>query len=127
VPQDIKVSTRLRLTEGDRAGGVVWRYRDANNFYFMAVFYGDHSASLIRVTGGNRVVLDLVKDINLNPDAWHAMSVVHEGDEIRGSIDGIGILRARDRTVADGNRAGVWSAGNTTGFFDDLTIEQAVD
>lgn len=125
VPQNIKVTTRLRLTDGDRAGGVVWRYTDADNFYFMAVFYRVHSATLVRVTGGNRVMLDVVNDIDLDADAWHTMSIVHDGEEIRGAIDGIGILRARDRTLTDGNRAGVWSAGNTTGWFDDVVIEQA--
>ncbi len=127
VPQNIKVSTRLRLTEGDRAGGVVWRYTDPENFYFMSVFYRDHSASLVRVTGGNRVLLHSVDDIDLDADAWHTMTIVHHGEEIRGALDGIGILRARDRTLTDGNRAGVWSAGNTTGLFDDVVIEQAPD
>jgi hypothetical protein len=126
-PDDVRVATRLRLADGDRAGGVVWRYRDPNNFYFMAVVYADHTAGLFRVTGGNRVMLHQVRDINLDPDAWHSMTVVHDGDDILGTIDGIGILRARDRGLADGNRAGVWSAGNTTGWFDDVTIEQAPD
>ncbi len=124
-PQDIKVSTRLRLTDGDRAGGVIWRYRDANNFYFMAVFYAAHSSAIVRVTGGNRVNLARVADIDLDADAWHTMTIVHDGDDIRGAIDGIGILRARDRALKDGQRAGVWSAGNTTGWFDDIVIEQA--
>lgn len=127
VPQDVKVTARLRLTDGDRAGGLIWRYKDSGNFYFMSVFHEDHSAAIIRVTGGNRVQLDRVSDINLDPDAWHTVTVVHVGDEIRGAIDGIGILRARDRTLLDGSRAGVWSAGNTTGWFDDLVIEHSTE
>jgi predicted transcriptional regulator len=89
----------------------------------MAVVYADHSAGVFRVTEGNRVMLDQVKDINLDPDAWHVMTIIHDGDEIRGAIDGIGVLRARDRGLTDGRRAGVWSGGNTTAWFDDVTIE----
>lgn len=126
-PEDIRVTTRLRTLDGDRAGGVVWRYTDANNFYFMAVFHGARSAALVRVTGGNRVMLHSVSDVDLDADAWHVMSVVHDGEDIRGSIDGIGILRARDRVLKGGDRAGVWSAGNTTTWFDDLVIESAPD
>jgi hypothetical protein len=33
VPLDTTVSTRLRLAGGDRSGGLVWRYEDADNFY----------------------------------------------------------------------------------------------
>jgi hypothetical protein len=126
-PDDVRVTTRLHLSDGDRAGGVIWRYRDSNNFYFMAVVYATHSAGLFRVTGGNRVSLHNVTDIDLDPDAWHSLTVVHDGEDILGTIDGIGVLRARDRTLTDGNRAGVWSAGNTTGWFDDVTIERAPD
>ena len=79
------------------------------------------------MTGGNRIMLHQITDINLDPDSWHSMTLVHDGDDIRGSIDGIGVLRARDRTLTEGGRAGVWSGGNTTGWFDDLVIERAPD
>ena len=36
-PEDIRVTTRLHLADGDRAGGVIRRYRDPNNFYFMSI------------------------------------------------------------------------------------------
>ncbi len=124
-PADVKVSTRLRLIDGDRAGGVIWRYRDASNFYFMAVVHSDRVAGLFRVTGGNRITLEITSDIDLDPEAWHAVTVVHDGDQIRATIDGIGVLRARDRTLTEGGRAGVWSAGNSTSWFDDIAIEHA--
>ena len=56
-PADIKIGTRLRLTDGDRAGGVIWRYQDANNFYFMSIFHQERDARIVRVTGGNRIRL----------------------------------------------------------------------
>src|SRR5688500_3873560 len=31
--QDLAASVRLRLAGGTRAGGIVWRYRDVQNFY----------------------------------------------------------------------------------------------
>lgn len=126
-PADVKVTTRLRLIDGDRAGGVIWRYQDANNFYFMSIFHGERNARIIRVTNGNRVVLDSAEAVNLDPDEWHTVSVVHDGDDIRGTIHGIRVLSARDRTFMEGGRAGVWSAGNSTSWFDDITIENATD
>jgi hypothetical protein len=126
-PADIKVSAQLRLIDGDRAGGVVWRYRDANNFYFLSIVHVDRAARLVRVTGGSRVVLDMSDSVGLDPEAWHSVSVTHVGDDISASIDGIGVLRARDRTFTEGGRAGVWSAGNSTSWFDDITIESATE
>jgi hypothetical protein len=132
-PANVKIATRLRLVDGDRAGGVVWRYRDANNFYFMALVFADRNpgapaeryASLFRVTGGNRIRLDLTPNIDLDPSAWHTVTVVHEGDQIRASINGVGILNARDAMIAEGGHAGVWSAGNSTSWFDDVSLSES--
>ena len=122
-PADIRISTRLRLIDGDRAGGLIWRYRDSADFYFVSVFLAAREAALIRVTAGNRITLDRAKDIDLDSDAWHSVTVVHYGDQILAQVDGIAVLRARDRMLTDGGRAGVWSAGNSTTAFDDITIE----
>ncbi|MGE0446588.1 MAG: hypothetical protein AB7P99_15285 [Vicinamibacterales bacterium] len=126
-PADIEIGTRLRLIDGDRAGGVIWRYQDANNFYFMSIFHQQRDARIVRVTGGNRISLASAGDVLLDPEAWHTLSVEHKGDDILATIDGIGLLRARDRTLTDGGRAGVWSAGNSTSWFDDITIESIAD
>ncbi len=124
-PADVKVSARVRLVDHDRAGGLIWRYRDANNFYFMSVFHLEHRVTLARVTGGNRIVLASAPDVDLDPEAWHSLTVVHRDDQVLGTIDGIGLLRARDRTLTEGGRAGIWSAGNSTSWFDDVAIEHA--
>ena len=41
---------------------------------------------------------------------------------IQVSLGGIGVMRARDR-VRDRGRAGVWSGGGATAWFDDLRVE----
>jgi hypothetical protein len=132
-PANIKITTKLRLIDGDRAGGVVWRYRDANNFYFMALVLSDQNpnplaeryAALFRVTGGNRILLDVIRNIELDFSAWHTVTVVHEADQIRAAINGIGVLKARDAMIPEGGHAGVWSAGNSTTWFDDVTLEDS--
>jgi hypothetical protein len=122
-PADVKVSARLRLVDADRAGGLLWHYKDAADFYFLSVFLGVREIALIRVTGGNRVTLDRVMNVDLDPEAWHSLSVVHVGNQIVGQVDGIPVVHGRDRTLAEGGRAGVWSAGNSTTWFDDISIE----
>ena len=126
-PANLKLTARIRLVDGDRAGGLVWRYRDSENFYFLTVFLSERRVNLIRVTAGNRILLATASEIEPDPDAWHTVTIVHEGDQIRAILNGIGILRARDLTVTEGGRAGVWSAGNSTTWFDDVTIEDYPD
>ena len=73
---------------------------------------------------GNRIRLDDEDELELDASAWHSVRVVQDDDDIRVSLGGIGVIRARDRTIADeGGRAGVWSGGGATAWFDDLRIE----
>lgn len=126
-PADLKATARIRLVDSDRAGGLIWRYKDSADFYFLSVFLRVREIALIRVTGGNRVTLDRVMNVDLDPEAWHTLSVMHVGNQIVGQVNGIPVVRGRDNTLAEGGRAGVWSAGNSTTWFDDIVIEDHPD
>jgi hypothetical protein len=121
-PADIRVTAQLRMLDGDFAGGVVWRYRDADNFYFLSLVLSDHSLSVFKVIDGTRVRLAAVTGIEVDPEEWHTLAAIHQDDQIRGVINGVTILRTRDSAI-NGGRAGIWSAGNSTTWFDDVVIE----
>lgn len=120
--RNLRVTTRVRFTDGVREGGLVWRYRDGHNGYVAGVSLARREAILFRVTAGNRVQLNRLDDLNLDKDAWHTLSVVNQNDEIRVHLDGIAILHARDIASETGG-AGVWSAGAADTWFDDLSVE----
>jgi hypothetical protein len=122
-PAHVRLSVRLKLSDGERVGGLVWRYQDAQNFYLVALDLRAQDLALYRVVRGNRVRLEDEDDLELDPSAWHSVRVVHDEDDIRVSLGGIGVMRARDRTFAAGGRAGVWSGGAATAWFDDLRVE----
>ena len=122
-PAQMRASVRLKLMEGERVGGLVWRYQDAENFYLAALDLRVQELALYRVVRGNRIQLDEEDELELDVSAWHSIRVVQDDDDIRVSLGGIGVIRARDRTVADEGRAGVWSGGGATTWFDDLRVE----
>lgn len=126
-PAQMRASVRLKLTEGDRVGGLVWRYHDAENFYAAALDLRAQEVALYRVVRGNRIRLDEEDELELDDAAWHSLRVVQDDDDIRVSLGGIGVMRTRDRTFADGGRAGVWSGGGATAWFDDFRVEAEVD
>jgi hypothetical protein len=126
-PAQMRASVRLKLTEGERVGGLVWRYQDAENFYVAALDLRVQEVGLYRVVRGNRIRLDEEDELELDPSAWHSLRLVQDDDDIRVSLGGIGVMRARDRTLAEGGRAGVWSGGGATAWFDDLRVEPELD
>ena len=126
-PARMRASARIKLTEGDRTGGLVWRYQDAENFYLVSLDLTLQEMSLYRVVRGNRVRLEYEDDLELDRDAWHTLRVVHDEERIRVALGGIGVMRARDNAIAAPGRAGVWSGGATTAWFDDLRVEAPLE
>jgi len=126
-PQLLSLSARIKVAEGARVGGLVWRYQSPDNFYAIALDLNAQEMSLYRITRGNRIRLEFEDDLELDRDAWHVVRAEHADGRIRVSLGGIGVMRARARDEAEraDGRAGVWSAGNATVWFDDLNVEEA--
>jgi hypothetical protein len=125
-PANLALSARIRFAEGERNGGLIWRYRDENNFYIVGINLARHQALLHRIMSGNRIQLDAASDINLDPAEWHNLTVTHRGSQIVVHLDGIPILSAKDQSL-DGGHAGVWSAGTAETWFSELKIDGATE
>ena len=124
--RDVQASVRLRLNSGTRAGGLVWRYTDANHYYGAILDLSKAVVVLFRVTDGNRTFLELEDGLELDPAAWHTLKIVHDEARIRVSLGGIRVFEERDRryerdTLA--GKTGVIAAGAAEVWFDDLRIE----
>ena len=124
-PLELRLSARIKLADGARAGGLVWRYQNPENFYAVSLDLAAQEVSLYRVARGNRIRLEVEDDLELDPNAWHALRVEHEDGRIRVALGGIGVIRARERSADDAGRAGVWSAGAATAWFDDVQVQEA--
>jgi hypothetical protein len=123
--QTLAIAVRLRLIGGARTGGVVWQYQDENNHYAAVLDLSQQELSMYRVVAGNRTRLEFEDDLELDPDAWHTMKVVHTGDEIAVSLGGIEVFEEHGRStrVSSPGRAGVIAAGNSEVWFDDWRVE----
>jgi hypothetical protein len=125
--RDVDIAARLRLAGGSRAGGVVWRYQNEQNYYGAILDLVHGQLHLFRVAAGNRVFLELEDDLQLDVDAWHTLRVVHDDDEVRVSLGGIRVFEESDRRggrSAAAGRAGVVAHGDAEVWFDDLRIAE---
>ncbi len=123
--EDVVASARVRLGTGTQAGGLVWRYIDASHFYAVLLDLGRKEIVLYRVVDGNRIRLDSEDDLELDPNAWHTLKVVHEDARVTVSLGGIRVLQDESRAHRQigAGRAGVVAAGDSEVCFDDLRVE----
>jgi Domain of Unknown Function (DUF1080) len=120
---DAEISVRLKATGGGRSAGLVFKYQDPMNHYAVQLDLANQDLAMYRVVSGNRIRLEREDDLELDPEAWHALKVVQDGDEIRVYLGGIRVFTDRDRTPHAALSVGLWSAGDTTVLFDDFRIE----
>lgn len=121
---DLILSTRIRFAEGAGSAGLVWRYRDAENYYLAALDLRRQAIRIYRVVRGNRTRLEDEDDLELDATIWHALKVEHQGMRTRVWINGVPIANARDRTLQEAGAIGLWTAGDAVAWFDDLHVEE---
>jgi hypothetical protein len=118
-----RASVRFRFEEGVRAAGMIWRYQDADNFYQATLDLVRQEVALHRVVKGARIKLEDEDDLELDPAAWHVMTVRQDDDRVRIYLGGIGVVRSRTPDSGRAGRLGVWAAGSAVTWFDDLRVD----
>ena len=121
--KDLAIAARLRLSGGIREGGLIWRYQDASNFYMARLDLLDQKLAIDRVFRGNRIRIEGTDDLELDPEAWHALRVRNEDERIRVYLGGVKVFDIKDRTFRQAGGVGLWASGESTISFDDFRVE----
>ena len=124
---DVQVSVRFKATGGSRTAGLVWKYQDPLNHYSAQLDLAKQELAMYRVVNGNRIRLEREDDLELDPEAWHALKIFQENGEIRVYLGGIRVLHERDRQPRAGASVGIWVGGDSTVMFDDFRVEDETE
>ena len=125
-PADVDLSVRLRADSGDedQGGGLVWRARDADNYYVARWNPLENNLRAYRVKGGRRRML-VSADVELDPRAWHTLRVLARGRKLVVLLDGQELLTHEDETFRAAGRVGLWTKADASVSFDDLELSAA--
>ncbi len=102
----------------DQAGGVVWRWKDANRYYVARANALENNVSLYYTEGGRRKTLKYV-DAPVTGGAWHTLRVDFSGTAIAVALDGKRYIEWEDSHIVGPGAVGVWTkADSVTSFAD---------
>lgn len=123
-PANFAMSVRLRASSGseDQGGGLVWRARDADNYYIARWNPLENNLRAYKVVAGRRSMLSSA-DMMLPADQWHSMSVIATGSKIAVALDGKQYLSFEDWTFTKGGLIGLWTKADAATCFDNLEVE----
>jgi hypothetical protein len=118
---DISVKMKAIMGEYDQGGGLVWRARDAKNYYVARNNpLGAGSFNVYKVVDGKR---SMFKGVPLKrTEGWHTLRVRMVGDHIECFHDGKKYLDVHDSTFPEAGKIGLWSKSDAQSHFDDLTL-----
>jgi hypothetical protein len=124
-PKDVDLSVRMKSMSGetDQGGGLVWRAKDAKNYYVCRFNPLENNYRVYKVVDGKRTQLGSA-DIE-TPAGWHVLRATMKGDQIRCYMDGKERLTVQDTTFTDAGKVGLWTKADAKTRFDDLSVETA--
>lgn len=122
VLRDVRLSVRCKPVSGsvDQACGLVFRYRDENNYYVARANALENNVRLYYVKDGQRKQLDGSSSA-VTSKAWHELRVDARDDHFEVYWDGKKVIDGHDKTFPDAGKVGVWTKADSVTYFDDLS------
>jgi hypothetical protein len=122
------VQVRFKLVSGreDQAGGAVWRWRDANNYYVARANALEDNVVAYKVVGGRRIPLAPVGTpagtygvkAKVAGSVWHTLRVEFQGPDATVIYDGGRLFTIRDDSFREAGNIGVWSKADSVTEFE---------
>ena len=128
------IDTRFKAIAGDedRAAGVVWRAKDANNYYVARANAAENNVILYKTVAGKRSPLDIVGrvggygvDVPVPANQWLSLRVDFEGTRFRVTFNGKTLFEVDDPTFREGGMVGLWTKADSVTMFDHVTYGKA--
>jgi len=120
--RDVRLSVRCKPVSGkvDQACGLVFRYRDQDNYYVTRANALENNVRLYHVLKGDRRQFAAWNG-RVASGAWHSLRVDAKGDHFEVYWDDKKIIDAHDGTFTDAGKVGIWTKADSVTYFDDLT------
>jgi hypothetical protein len=121
--QDLNVSVKFKAVSGniDRAGGLVFRLKDPNNYYIVRANALENNYRLYHVMNGRRSQF-AGANLKVTSGEWHELRVEVVGNKITCYYDGNKRIEATDDTFKDAGKIGLWTKADSVTYFDDLRV-----
>jgi len=112
----------------DRAAGLVWRARDANNYYVVRANALEDNVVLYKTVNGVRSSLDIVGrkggygvNVPVPANTWHGLRIDFKASRFSVSFNGKQLFEVDDSTFTDAGQVGLWTKADSVTLFYEVT------
>jgi hypothetical protein len=120
--KDVKLSVSCKPISGkvDQGCGLVWRYKDAQNYYLTRANALEDNVRLYHVKDGQRRQFATWSG-KVQSNAWHKLKVEAKGDRFTVFFDEKKVMEEKETTFSEAGKVGVWTKADSVIEFDDLS------
>jgi 3-keto-disaccharide hydrolase len=129
--KDADISVKFKPVSGrvDQGAGIVWRYKDKDNYYIVRANALENNVVLYKVQNGRRTDLPLKgigrtygKKEKVASGQWATLRVLVKGDLFEVYHNGNKLYEVQDETFKDAGKVGLWTKADSVIYFDDLQV-----
>lgn len=130
--RDGEVSVKFKTVSGkaDQTAGLVWRYRDPNNYYLVQANALQNNIVMYKVEGGNRIVLapkgkppkTYGVRHRIPSRTWSILKVRFRKSHFEVYFDHRKVFEAEDSTFGQAGKVGLWTKADSVTYFDDFQV-----
>jgi hypothetical protein len=118
--KNVDLSVKMKAVAGtiDQGGGLVWRAKDAKNYYVTRFNPLEENFRVDKVENGVRTRFE---NVPLKAEAgWHTLRAVMVGDHIECYFDGKKLLDVKDAAFQAAGQIGLWTKADAQTQFDEF-------
>lgn len=121
---NLRLSVRCKSVSGkvDQACGLVFRYRDENNYYVVRANALENNVRLYYVKDGKRQQF-AGWDGPVLAGPWNTLAVEAREGQFQIYWNNKMVTEARDQTFTERGRVGLWTKADSITYFDNLAVE----
>lgn len=123
--KDVDVTVGFKPVKGsvDQAGGIIWRYKDEDNYYLLRANALENNFRIYHVVNGKRREFGGAK-VKVAANEWHSIRIRNIGNLFQAYFDGKILIETTDNTLRNAGRVGLWTKADSYTLFDDFAIQQ---
>ena len=132
--QDGFIEAKFKAIAGsqDRAAGLVWRAKDADNYYVVRANALEDNVVLYKTVAGARSPLDIVGrqggygvEVRVPANQWLGLRVDFRGARFGVFYNGQHLFDVEDSTFRDAGTVGLWTKADSETLFDEINYGAA--
>jgi hypothetical protein len=129
--KDVDVSVKFKTISGevDASGGLVFRYKDKDNFYVVRANSLENNVVAYKTENGRRSSIGVQGkgdaygvNVDVPHQQWNTLRVIMKGDMIEVFLNGAKLFEVANKTFGEVGKVGLWTKADAVTQFDDLRV-----